>query len=534
MGSFDLQRTQLALNAGNDSIAGRLSGSYVKDDGYTNNILTGEGLDAQDAWSLRGQLRFQLGDNADLTLLAQSTRDDGSVGYGISTDPTFRLFPDNFYGLVVPANLQRRDERNIRIDSPTFSRRDSNLYSATLNWNLGEVGVKSITGVTRYDASDALDYDFTGDFNETFTSSTEVDSFSQEIQIFNRNPDKFDWTAGLFYYEDDGTQSFDWRVPFPFARGTTENKGEAIAVFGQGTYNFNDQWAVQVGARYNEDKKVGSQTNLLASTTTNVSETFDSFTPQGQILYRPSEDILIYAGISQGFKSGGFNLLAAGTPTIYKPEEIIAYEAGVKATLYNGRLIQNASVFHYDYTDLQLRTLVFTGAGGGAFATVSNAEGATIDGVEFQTDLLLGQGFSFALAGTYLDATFDQYISPSNNLDLSGTPLPLSPKWSGSASIGYEGEVLGGALRSHLEYVYRGKIIFPLTLDAPQNFDEKYGAINASVRWTEPNEKFYVEIIGRNLDDTLYRVQRADVFFSGVYDSFGPPRTVEARVGFSF
>ena len=60
-------------------------------------------------------------------------------------------------------------------------------------------------------------------------------------------------------------------------------------------------------------------------------------------------------------------------------------------------------------------------------------------------------GFSFDAAGTYLDSGLGNYISPSNNQNRMGARLPLSPEWSGSASIGYDGEVLGGALRSHLE-----------------------------------------------------------------------------------
>ncbi len=535
-GSFGLRRAQLALNLGNESVAARISGSYVKDDGYTENILRNTRLDAQDFRALRAQFAFNLAPELKLTLLAQVSRDDGTVGYGISTDPTFREFPDNFYGLVVPAALQRTGPRTIRIDSPVFSRRDSTVVGATIDWTIGNVGIKSITGVTRYDAADALDYDFTGDFNEFFTSTTDVNSFSQELQISNRDKGPFQWTFGLFYYDDEGAQAIDWGVPFPFARATSESNGKAKAVFGQATYNFTDKLAVMVGARYNDEDKSGRTVNLLATpnTTADVAADFQSFTPQGQIQFRPTDDLLIYAGVTKGFKSGGFNLLAAGPPTLYQPEEIVAYEGGVRATLLDRRATINASVFHYDYTNLQLRTLVFSGTGGGAVATVSNAEGAKITGVELQTDFRLPAGFSIDLAGTYLDAKFGNYVSPSNDLVLTGTRLPLAPEFSGTAGLAFKGGFLGGELRARGEYVYRSAIIFPLTLDAPQNFDRASSTVNATLRWTEPGKRFYIEGVGRNLSDTLTRVQRADVFFSGVYDSFAPPRTFEARVGFNF
>ena len=100
--------------------------------------------------------------------------------------------------------------------------------------------------------------------------------------------------------------------------------------------------------------------------------------------------------------------------------------------------------------------------------------------------------------------------------------------------LAYETPLAGGDLRARLEYVSRSRIIFPLTIDETQNFDEASSLVNATARWTAPGGNYYVEIVGRNLTDELYRVQRADIFFSGVYDSFGAPRTGEVRVGFNF
>lgn len=535
-GSFNLFRGQAAVNIGNDKVAGRVAVSRVKDDGYTRNLQNGTRLDEQDFVGARGKLRFELAENLSLNVFAQVIRDNSTVGYGSSTDPSFNAFPANFYGAVVPANLQRQGPRRIRLDAPVFSRRDSEVFGATFELDLGAIGLRSITGYSNYDAADLLDFDFTGDFNEVFRSTTDVEAFSQELQIFSQGSGPLQWTAGLYYYNDDGQQFVDWIVPFPFARADTLSEGEAYAVFGQATYAFTDKLSLMVGARHNHEKKSGVSINLLADTSFAVSRDFDSFTPQGQIQFRPNEDTLLYAGVTKGFKSGGFNLLAAGAPTVFEPEEIVAYEAGVRTSLAEGAVKLNAAVFHYDYTNLQLRTLVFsgTGEGGGAIATVSNAEGAKITGVEFNADLRLGGGFSFDMAGAYLDATFERYISPSNQLDLSGTRLPLSPEFSGTAGLNFDADIGMGSIRARAEITHRSSIIFPLTIDAPINFDESATLFNATLRWTAPDKRYYVEVIGRNISDELVRVQRADVFFSGVYESFAPPATVEARIGFNF
>jgi iron complex outermembrane receptor protein len=534
-GSYNLFRGQAALNVGNDAVAGRIAVSYAKDDGYTRNLSNGTRLDRQDFRGFRGQLRFKLAENLTLSLLTQVVRDDGNVGYGASTDPTYRKFPDNYYGLVVPAALQRQGPRNIRLDSPVYSRRDSEIYGATLDLDLGSVGMRSITGYSHYDSADALDYDFTGDFNEAFNSTTTVKAFSQEFQLYSKGKGPLQWTTGFFFYDDKGEQFVNWIVPSPFARANTIGDGQSWAIFGQGTYAISERLSIMVGARYNHENKKGLQVNLLRNVTANVDKTFESFTPQGQIQFRPSDNTLIYAGVTKGFKSGGFNLLASGPPTVYKPESIIAYEAGVRTKIADV-LTLNASVFHYDYKNLQLRTLVFTGTGtgGGALASVSNADGAKISGLELNADAKLGSGFSVDLGATYLHTEFGSYISPSNKLDLTGTRLPLSPKFSGTAGLNWEGGFAGGKLMLRGEVVYRSSIIFPLTIDAPQNYDDPSTLFNASLRWTESSDRFYVEVVGRNIADRLYRVQRADIFFGGVYESFGAPATVEARIGFKF
>ena len=72
--------------------------------------------------------------------------------------------------------------------------------------------------------------------------------------------------------------------------------------------------------------------------------------------YMPSDDLLFYGTISQGFKSGGFNGANSNSTTQlipYKEEVLTSFEIGTKATLLDGAMQLNASIFHYDYEDKQ-------------------------------------------------------------------------------------------------------------------------------------------------------------------------------------
>jgi iron complex outermembrane receptor protein len=546
-GSLGLRRTQVAVGGGTDDVSGRLAVAYTKDDGYTRNLSTGTGLDDNNFKAFRGQLRMALGGKSDITLLAQASEDKGTLGYGVSTDTAIKgpLYPyslgDPDYRLT--AADHRTNARNIRLDSPVTSSRKTNVMAATVNWDLGPVGFKSITGFTSFKSGDRNDVDWTGAKLETQDTTTDVNSTSQEFQLFSQGDGPLEWTAGVFLYRDKGTETLDWLlygplncgVPgsCPFARQTVKSNGRSEAVFGQMTYRFTSKWSGLLGARYNKDTKDGDATNRRSGANFIGDVSFSSFTPKAQLQWTPSKGLMAYAGVSKGFKSGGFNFGSAGIEK-FEPESIVAKEVGVRSTLMGGALSLNASAFNYDYTDLQLRTAVLDAVSGKFVVNVNNASKAKVQGLELSADMALGAGFGGGLSAAYIDSELLNYVSPSTKRDLSGMPLPLTPKSSGSVWLDHKVAMAGGQLRSHIEYNYRSSVVFPLTLDQTNNKGEAYGLVNASLRWSAPKDAWYLQAGVRNATDKLYRTMRADYIWGGVVESYGAPRTYELRLGFKY
>jgi iron complex outermembrane receptor protein len=544
-GSLGLRRTQVAVGGGTDDVSGRLAVAYTKDDGYTRNLSTGTGLDDNNFKAFRGKLRVALGGKSDLTLMAQTSEDKGTIGYGVSTDTaiTGPLYPyslgDPDYRLTGADH--RTNARNIRLDSPVTSSRKTSVMAATVNWDLGTVGFKSITGVTSFTSGDRNDVDWTGAKLETQDTTTDVKSTSQEFQLYSQGDGPLEWTAGVFLYRDKGTETLDWLGYGPincgvpgscaFARQTVKSSGRSEAVFGQMTYRFTREWSGLLGARYSRDSKDGDATNRSSGANFIGDVGFSSFTPKAQLQWTPAKGLMAYAGVSKGFKSGGFNFGSAGIEK-FEPESIVATEVGVRSTLMGGALSLNASAFNYDYTDLQLRTAVLSGPK--PIVRVTNASKAKVQGLELSADLAMGAGFGGGLSAAYIDSELQNYVSPSTKRDLSGMPLPLTPKSSGSVWLDHKVGMSGGQLRSHLEYNYRSSVVFPLTLDQANNKGEAYGLVNASLRWTAPRDAWYMQAGVRNATDKLYRTMRADYTFGGVVESFGAPRTFEVRLGFKY
>lgn len=544
-GSLGLGRTQVAVGGGTEDVSGRIAVAYTKDDGYTRNLSTGSGLDTNDFKAFRGKLRMALGKNANLTFMAQASEDKGTLGYGVSTDTgiTGAFYPyslgDPDYRLTGADH--RTNARNIRLDSPVTSSRKTSVMAATVNWDLGPVGFKSITGITSYKSGDQNDVDWTGAKLETQDTTTDVKSTSQEFQLYSQGDGPLEWTAGVFLYRDKGTETLDWLFHGPincgvpgscaWARQTVKSSGRSEAVFGQMTYRFTREWSGLLGARYNHDTKDGDATNRRSGANSITDVSFSSFTPKAQLQWTPAKGLMAYAGVSKGFKSGGFNYGTAGLEK-FEPESIVATEVGVRSTLMGGALSLNASAFNYDYTNLQLKTAVLSGTS--FISRVTNASKAKVQGLELSADMALGRGFGGGLSAAYIDSELLSYVSPATKRELSGMPLPLTPKSSGSVWLDHKVAMAGGQLRSHIEYNYRSSVVFPLTLDQANNKGEAYGLVNASLRWSAPKDAWYLQAGVRNATDKLYRTMRADYIWGGVVESYGAPRTYELRLGFKY
>jgi outer membrane receptor protein involved in Fe transport len=145
-------------------------------------------------------------------------------------------------------------------------------------------------------------------------------------------------------------------------------KTKSYAAFADATFYVTPQIGIIAGIRYSKDKKddrtlrgtiagangIFGTNPLVINGSRNVKDEWDAWTPRFGIEFKPNPDLLFYATASRGFKSGGLNSYDLNAP--FDPETIWAYEAGAKTELLDRRLRLNGSVFHYDYSDLQVST----------------------------------------------------------------------------------------------------------------------------------------------------------------------------------
>ncbi|MPT22726.1 MAG: TonB-dependent receptor, partial [Starkeya sp.] len=289
-------------------------------------------------------------------------------------------------------------------------------------------------------------------------------------------------------------------------------KAESLAAFAQATYTppMLDQLHLTVGARYTSDKKVFTSINVRQRDNVKFVDvtkeaTFNKFTPRFGLNYKATDDILLYASFSRGFKQGGFNgrpLDSAAEVTQYAPETLDTYEGGVKAKWLDGALTTNLAVFHSLYKNIQL-TVNQTPQN-----FVANAASGKIDGFELETVMRPANWFSANLAVGYTHARYTsvgQGLGPTQVLPITiNSKFVKTPEWTVSAgaevSHGFND---GSDARLRVDYTMYSRIYNDVA-NTPIITQGGYGLLNARFSYTFANDALTFSAFGTNLTNTLY------------------------------
>lgn len=230
--------------------------------------------------------------------------------------------------------------------------------------------------------------------------------------------------------------------------------------------------------------------------------------------FRPSDDVMLFGTISEGFKSGGFNGANSNTHSQllpYKIETLRAFEVGVKSTLLERTLQLNGSVFFYDYRDKQEREPAVTPVGN--ISGISNIPKSEILGAEVELNWRPTTAFTLNLGFSALDTEVKEW-TPVDDLasaypavvrkDASGLELPNAPKFSGNLLLSYEIPAGRFNITPALDVVHRGSASGDIT---PENYREEYTltGVRVGIGLAEKSA-WNTQLWVRNLTDEQYYV----------------------------
>jgi iron complex outermembrane recepter protein len=369
--------------------------------------------------------------------------------------------------------------------------------------------------------------------------------YSHELRL-NADIGKLKTIIGGYYFDKKGYYyNALYATPFLPANpaGGYDVKEHDASVFGNANYSLTDALRLTGGVRYSHVVRSidGYNDFLTAGLLPFAIEPFAGEVPLNRgdwkagLDFDVTPDTMIYTNAGSGYTPGGFSSGQAVSGQLpaapFRPTTLIAYTAGVKNRLANGKLTLNLEGFYYDYRNYQLterdpvtlQNLVY------------NAAKSTVDGVQVDSSLRPDRNDELAIGATFLHAKNDILRTPAGNFD--GVSLFNAPEVTANASYQHSFDVRNDAqIRANVNFKYTsGRWLFYKAEDGPPQFyaagnthtDLELGYFAAQDRWS-------FNLFVRNLEDHLVKSICANSIPGPAGCYFEPPRTYGGRVAVQF
>ena len=251
-------------------------------------------------------------------------------------------------------------------------------------------------------------------------------------------------------------------------------------------------------------------------------DTWNDLSPRFVIDYKYTDDVMFWGSIAKGYKAGGYNSVEIGS--VFDPEDVWNYEAGVKSVFPDINLLVNSSVYYYMYQDKQAISLVTQTDGVPRYLIESSDEQAW--GVDLEARWQPIADLEFSAAVAWIDATYADKKT-REGLDLSGDPTG-EPYWSLSLGADYVvslGEY--GHTDFSAQWGYRGETrcnkgaTLQGTCQVSPNFNvgESQERLDLRAAWTSDSERWGAAVFVTNVFDDQY----VDGVNNLTTDTFGTP-----------
>ncbi|GLS98844.1 TonB-dependent receptor [Sphingobium jiangsuense] len=486
--------------------------------------------------------------------------------------------------------------------------------NANLNWQLDALSLSSVTNynwnrnIFQFDGDSVSRAGAPGVFATEWST---YHAFSEELRALTSydgpvnamlggyyqktKRDYLAWTASGGLENSGAPQS--WQRYLANSKDS-QTKGETIAAFGQVIVNPSDRIELTGGVRYTHETKDSyflqpyshpirvAQGIFLPNTRIDSNLSFDNWSPEATISFKPVRDITLYGAYKTAYKSGGFSNSGILSPSAgladfeFDPEKAKGFEVGVKTMLFDRQLRFNVIAYSYKYSNLQLdffRSDTF------AFTTI-NAGSARTRGVELEFEYAPRSIDGLDIHGTlnynrarygdaigapcYAGQTRDRgcnlvYVddgsangtarpfnpatdAAANRQNLKGSPTANAPEWTASLGVNYETPISAGwTLGLSADGRYSASYLAS-AFGNPYTRQHRYVSLDASLRLSSEDERWELAVIGKNLTNRWYATGGTDAPNTGggtgtlsgtIADQIGfasQPRTVQVQATFRY
>jgi iron complex outermembrane receptor protein len=512
--------------------------------------------------------------------------DGGVSAWGVPCGDNFTI-AHNKLPQTLADNLPYADGQDL------YNAYESWSLNAEIEWEVGNFTLSSITNIQENENDWALPGDFADTNDGIFATEHAVwEAWSEELRIQSDFDGMFNFMLGGLYQETTreffqwvtfgGGGALNWNSAAPAGlEHVTYNKesftdGETLSLFGEVQLALTDRLEATAGVRYIDESKdssfvqpyvhpIGIAALGWEAGGLTANQSFSEWQPEATISYDISDEVTIYGAYKTAYKSGGFSngaVFAAVSQEkdfTFAPETASGFEVGVKSTLLDNQLRLNATLYSYEFEDLQLD---YFDSAAIVFLTI-NAGQATSEGFEVDMEYAPFSIPGLTLRGTvaYNKAEYDQFIAPcfdgqsaaegcSTDLpgypgkpgyDISGQPTGMAPELSATGGFSYDAEMSNGWM-----WGIGGDVLYSDEYNAsamghPYAMRDSYTLVNAMAYLGSGN--WMLKLLGKNLSDEMVISGNLEGASSGaaagrsqadLIGYGGPGRTIELQLRLSF
>ncbi|MFS6894869.1 TonB-dependent receptor [Pseudomonas aeruginosa] len=461
-----------------ETLAGRLSAYRTRDDGYIKNIHDDNYLNGGERQGARGQLLFEPNEDFSLRWIADYNEEDSSNGSMVVYGGAERFWQRA--ALVGASPLRDPQRRKVNINGRQHVSVHQGGSSLEANWNLaGGYRLTSISAYRYWHFTPANDEQL----NVSAINDTGVEvhdrQFSQEIRLASPTGGAFDYVVGAYAFRQNlGNKTFTSYGPLAdlyllganlgalndtYSKANGKIETDSFALFAQGTWHLTERLDFNAGLRGTYEEKnakverfaplggaaVGGVGAAVRNGQLGAYDSGDlsqyNFAPSAllSLSYQFSDDLLGYASLSHGEKSGGVNLAVGSAPSagadslLVGPERANDAELGLKSTLFDRRLLLNANLFWTGIHGYQATTLYQAPGSTQLVQVLANAGSVRSRGLEFEATALPLRGLTLNFNGSYNDVTYLSFKDAPCPAEVSTRPgAPSSCDLSGQRVVG--------------------------------------------------------------------------------------------------
>ena len=394
-----------------------LSGSYNRSDGYFTNLYADKKADGQKAGSGRIRLEWKPTERLSFALASSfDYSDQGGYPYAICDSVTHK-----------PGQVNYNDY--------SFYKRTLSTTGFTAEYRGNGYSLNSQTAFQYLSDHQGIDQDFSPASIYFARQDQKQNMFSEEFNIKSTTNRPYKWLFGAFGFWQgiDNTVTLDYLSQNYSTRKLYETPTYGIAFYHQSTFDdlFVKGLSLTLGLRYDYEhastdyigfKETATESKELDQFVSKLN--FSQLTPKASIRYLFPSSALLYASVSKGYKTGGFNTsFEREEDRSFRPESSWNYEIGGKHPFLDNRIRAEIALFWIDWKNQQVAQTPPSGRG----SMLTNAGRSQSKGVELSLQGNPTNGLMVQLNYGFTHATFTEYRDEKKNLDYTHHFLPMVP-----------------------------------------------------------------------------------------------------------